>query len=110
MKIKVLPDNRCPEPAAPYACAGGMTSRRRPPTRMPGIPSCQPSDQPPQGELDGLAAIPGAVELLTGVVLDPDVVHGHRSARHRLRAVADHQVLDDQVLSVRGRPEIQPRV
>ena len=28
---------------SPYACAAGMTSRRRPPVFMPGMPFCQPS-------------------------------------------------------------------
>src|SRR6185503_7832909 len=54
-------------------------------------------DQSPQREFDGLAAIPGAVELLTGVVFDTDIVHSHRPARHRLCAVADHHVVDDQI-------------
>src|SRR5258707_13887350 len=54
-------------------------------------------DEPAQRELDGLAAIPRAVEFVAGVVLDADIVHLDIAAGHRLRAVADHQVLDDEV-------------
>ena len=53
-------------------------------------------DQPAQRELDRLAAVPGAVELFAGVVLDADIVHLDGAAGHRLRTVADHQVLDHQ--------------
>ncbi len=36
-----------PDPLLPYARFGGMMSSRRPPTRMPGIPSVQPLITPP---------------------------------------------------------------
>src|SRR5690242_20891729 len=57
-------------------------------------------DQAAQRKLDRLAAIPRAVELFSGVVLDADVVHLDGAAWHGLRAVADNDVLDDEV---RGR-------
>ena len=54
-------------------------------------------DQAAQRELDGLAAVPGTVELLAGVVLDADVVHLDVAAGHGLSTVADHHVVDDQL-------------
>src|SRR4029079_8217048 len=66
----------------------------RPHARDTVLPSL---DQSAQWELDGLAAIPRAVELLAAVVLDADIVHSHRSARHCLNTVADHHVVDDQL-------------
>ncbi len=51
-KISVLPDSRCP-PVSPYARRGGITSWRRPPTFIPGIPSCHPAIRPLSGnEID----------------------------------------------------------
>ena len=47
-KISVLPQRKWP-PAGPYASSGGMTSSRRPPTFMPGMPSCQPWIRPRSG-------------------------------------------------------------
>src|SRR6185369_8921647 len=54
-------------------------------------------DQAAQRELDGLAAVPRAVEFFAGGVLDADVVHFDGAAWDGLRAVADHQVLDDKL-------------
>src|SRR3954463_14201901 len=52
-------------------------------------------------ELQRVAAVPGGVELLTALVGDADIVRAHQAAGGRLRAVADDQVLDHEV--VRGR-------
>src|ERR1700761_2023913 len=54
-------------------------------------------DQTAQWKLDRFAAIPRAVEFLARVVLDADVVHLNGSARHSLRPIADHQILDDKL-------------
>src|SRR3954453_22699759 len=56
---------------------------------------------PAEPELQRVAAVPGGVELLTALVGDADVVRAHQAAGGRLRAVADDQVLDHEV--VRGR-------
>ncbi len=48
-KTSVFPDSRCPPPAGPYASSGGIVSWRRPPTFMPGMPSCQPWISPRSG-------------------------------------------------------------
>src|SRR5689334_14581758 len=44
-------------------------------------------DQAAQRKLDGLAAVPRAVELITGVVLDSDVVHLDGATGHGLGPV-----------------------
>ena len=59
-------------------------------------------DQVPQGERDGLAAVPRRVELLAAVVLDSDVVHRDSCARWSLCTVADGDLVDDEL--GRGRP------
>src|SRR5690606_36445137 len=53
-------------------------------------------DEAAQRELDGLAASPGRVELLAGVVLDAGVVHRDGVAGLRLVAVSHDEVADDQ--------------
>ena len=63
-------------------------------------------DQPAQRRFDRLVATPRAVELLAGVVLDPDVVHFDRAAGHRFGAVADDDVLDDELSGSRAGREV----
>src|SRR6478735_8866421 len=67
-----------------------------------GDPVLPALDQAAQRELDRFAAVPRAVELFAGVVLDADVVHLDGAAGHGLGAIADHQILDDKL--VRRRP------
>ena len=71
-------------------------SWRRPPTFMPGMPSCHPLIRFPSGKVDRLSPAPRRVELLTGVELDAEVVHLHRGTGSRLGAVADRDVGDDE--------------
>ena len=94
--ISVFPESGAPNRPARRPTAGGMTSFRRPPTFIPGIPSCQPLMRPRSGNSIDLAPIPGTVELVAGVVFDSDVMHFDSTAGHGLGAVADHQVLDDE--------------
>jgi Protein of unknown function (DUF2630) len=63
-------------------------------------------NKPAQRELDGLAAVPRAVELLAGVVLDADVVHFDRGAGHGLGTVADDDVFDDEFSRSRAGWEV----
>ena len=62
-----------------------------------GDPVLPALDQAAQRELDGLAAVPRAVEFFAGVVLDADVVHLDGATGHGLGAIADHQILDDKL-------------
>jgi hypothetical protein len=54
-------------------------------------------DEGLQREVDGLPAAPRRVELVAGVVLDAEVVHVDGRARGGLGAVADDDVLDDEL-------------
>ena len=109
-KIKVLPDNRCPRTGGPVGLRGRddeFSASAHPHAGDPVLPTL---NQSPQRELDGLAAIPGAVELFAGVVLDADVVHFARCRPvppPRRRRPPDPR---SPTRSVRVRPEIQPRV
>jgi hypothetical protein len=53
--------------------------------------------QPTQREFDRLPAAEGAVEFLTGVVLDTGVMHLDRAAGDCLRPVADDDVFDGEL-------------
>jgi hypothetical protein len=52
---------------------------------------------PAELELERLAAIPGGIELLAGREGNADVVHRDLAALRRLVAVADDEVLDDEL-------------
>src|SRR3954451_24364171 len=51
-----------------------------------------------QPELQRVAPVPGRVELFAAVVGDADVVRAHQAPGGRRGAVADHEVLDHQVV------------
>src|SRR5690606_210754 len=54
-------------------------------------------DEAAQREVDRLPAVPRGVELLARLVLDAEVVHVHGRAGRGLGAVADGDVLDDEL-------------
>ena len=80
----------------PVAAACGAVCQRRRDGQLSasadphsGNPVLPALDESTQGEADRLTAIPGAVELLPGVVLHSDVVNVDHIARLSLGAVAD---------------------
>lgn len=54
--------------------------RRRPPTFMPGMPSCQPLMRPDSGNWIDWPRFQVGVELLAGLEVDAEVVHVDRRA------------------------------
>ena len=89
-----------------------MTSRRRPPTRIPATPWSHPgmTCPAPNRKSSGSPRSRRCVELLAGGEGDTDVVHAHRVAGRRLRALADGLVGDDQVSGrvALGRVDLGP--
>ena len=85
------------------AAAGRSVGQLRRDGQLPATADLHPGDavlpaldQAAERKFDGLATIPGGVELLPGGEFHAEVVHADRAAGLRLGSVADRQVDDFQ--------------